>query len=354
VSAGPALEDAVGAVAPLDSAVERDARAELDAKTKPRRSLGRLEDLATQIASVHGSVRPDPLDPVVVVAAGDHGVAHEGVSAYPQEVTGQMLANFATGGAAVAVLCRNAGARLVVVDAGVVSPPSVSGLRDLSLGRGTANAAVGPAMERRVAAAGVSRGAALGRELTDAGAGVVALGEMGIGNTTVAAALTCALHGCDPAVACGRGTGLDDAGVAHKVDVVRRMLAANAPRADDPLGALASVGGFELAVLAGVALGAAGGRSVVLLDGFISSVAVLVATRLAPTLGDYLVASHRSPEPGHSLVLEALGLEPLLDLELRLGEGSGAALALPVLSGARAILVEMATFAGAGVTDTGR
>ena len=348
------LDEAVRGVTPLDEAVARDARAALDAKTKPRRSLGRLEDLAAQIASVRGSARPTPLEPVIVVAAGDHGVAHEGVSAYPQAVTGQMLANFATGGAAVAVLCRNAGARLVVVDAGVVSRPGLPGLRDLSLGRGTANAAAGPAMERTVAVEGLARGAALGRELADTGAGVVALGEMGIGNTTVAAALACALLGCDPAVACGRGTGLDDAGLAHKVDVVRRMLAVNHPRADDPLGALAVVGGFELAVLAGVALGAAGGRAVVLLDGFISSVAALVATRLAPTLEGYLVASHRSPEPGHALVLGALGLEPLLDLELRLGEGSGAALALPVLSGARAILVEMATFADAGVTDTGR
>ncbi|HET9287177.1 MAG TPA: nicotinate-nucleotide--dimethylbenzimidazole phosphoribosyltransferase [Gaiella sp.] len=348
------LDGPVRGLAPLDPAVERDARAALDAKTKPRRSLGTLEDLATRIASVRGSTRPAPLDPVVVVAAGDHGVAHEDVSAYPQEVTGQMLANFAGGGAAVAVLCRIAGARLVIVDAGVVSPPVVPGLRDLALGRGTANAAAGPAMERRIAVDGVARGAALGRELVDSGAGVVALGEMGIGNTTVAAAVTCALLGCDPAVACGRGTGLDQAGVARKVEVVGRMLAVNAPRADDPLGTLAAVGGFELAVLAGVALGAAGGRAVVLVDGYISSVSALVAARLAPALEGYLVASHRSPEPGHALVLEALRLDPLLDLGLRLGEGSGAALALPLLAAARAILVEMATFAEAGVSDTGR
>jgi nicotinate-nucleotide--dimethylbenzimidazole phosphoribosyltransferase len=276
------------------------------------------------------------------------------VSAYPQEVTAQMLATFANGGAAVAVLCRSAGARLVVVDAGVSAPPDVPGLRNLSLGRGSANAAEGPAMERTVACKGVARGAELGRELAADGAGVVGLGEMGIGNTTVAAALTCALVGCDATAACGRGTGLDDAGVAHKVGVVGRMLAVNAPRADDPLGALAAVGGFELAVLAGVALGAAGERAVVLLDGFISTVAALVAARLAPALADYLVAAHRSPEPGHALVLDDLGLAPLLELELRLGEGSGAALALPLLAAARAILVEMATFADAGVTDTGR
>jgi len=348
------VEGVAGAVATLGDAVGAEARARLDAKTKPRGSLGRLEELAVRIAIVRGDAQPGPLDPVVVVAAADHGVAVEGVSAYPREVTGQMLANFQTGGAAVAVLCRNAGARLVVVDAGVLEPPSLAGVVDLSLGRGTANAAVGAAMTRDVAEEGIVRGAALGRRLVGEGAGVVALGEMGIGNTTVAAALACALLGCDPRSACGRGTGLDDAGVAHKADVVRRMLAANRPAADDPLGALAGVGGFELAVLAGVALGAAAGRAVVLLDGFISSAAGLLAARLAPALGEYLVAAHRSPEPGHALVLDALGLDPLLDLELRLGEGSGAALALPLLDGARAILVEMATFADAGVSDTGR
>jgi nicotinate-nucleotide--dimethylbenzimidazole phosphoribosyltransferase len=348
------LDDVVRSVLPLHPAAERAARDALDAKTKPRRSLGRLEELAVRIAAVRGDVRPAPLEPVVVVAAGDHGVAAEGVSAYPQEVTGQMLAAFGRGGAAVAVLCRVASARLVVVDAGVATAPSMPGVLDLSLGRATANAATGPAMERTVAVQGVVRGAELGRRLAADGAGVVALGEMGIGNTTVASALTCALLGCAPEIACGRGTGLDDAGFARKMSVVARMLSVNRPAPDDPVGALASVGGFELAVLAGVALGAASGRSVVLLDGFISGVAALVATRLAPALDAYLVAAHRSPEPGHALVLEALGLEPLLDLELRLGEGSGAALALPLLSAARAILVDMATFADTGVTDTGR
>jgi len=348
------LEELARAISPLDETVAGEARAALDAKTKPRGSLGRLESLAVRIATVRGNTRPAPLEPAVVVAAGDHGVAREGVSAYPQEVTGQMLANFGAGGAAVAVLCHHVGARLVVVDAGVVEPPPVPGMLNLSLGSGTANAALGPAMKRAVAVDGLVRGGTLGRQLADGGAAVVALGEMGIGNTTVAAALTCALLGCEPQAACGRGTGIDDEGVAHKVDVVHRMLSVNHPDPGDPVGVLAAVGGFELAVLAGVALGAAGGRAVVLLDGFISTAAGLVAARIAPTLGDYFVASHRSPEPGHALVLDALGLEPLLDLELRLGEGSGAARALPLLAAARAILVEMATFADAGVTDTGR
>jgi nicotinate-nucleotide--dimethylbenzimidazole phosphoribosyltransferase len=344
------LRGAIDGLVVPEPALASAARAALDGKTKPPGSLGRLEDLAVRIACVRGTVEPPPLAPVLVVAAGDHGIAREGVSAYPQVVTGQMLGAFAAGGAAVAVLCRAAGARLVVVDAGVVSPPVVPGVLDLSLGSGTANPLDEPAMERSVALEGLVRGCELGRRLVADGAGVVALGEMGIGNTTVAAALACGLLGCRPVDACGRGTGLDDEALARKVDVVERVLAARRPEADDPLGTLAAVGGFELAVLAGVALGAARGRAVVLVDGYISTVAALVAARLAPALEPYLVAAHRSPEPGHALVLEELGLEPLLELELRLGEGSGAALALPLLTAARAILVEMATFDQAGVS----
>jgi nicotinate-nucleotide--dimethylbenzimidazole phosphoribosyltransferase len=276
------------------------------------------------------------------------------VSAYPQEVTRQMLANFAAGGAAISVLARSVGAELHVVDAGVVEPFEHAAIRSVRIRPGTANAAVGPAMSRAEAVEAVERGVALGAELAGSGANVIALGDMGIGNTTAASALACALLGRAPAEMCGPGTGLDARGVAHKVEVVERMLAANQPSPDDPLGALAAVGGFEIAFLAGVALGAAGEAAVVVLDGFITGVAGLAASRLDPALAGYLVASHRSPEPGHAGVLDALGLEPLLDLGLRLGEGSGAALALPLLAAARAILVEMATFEAAGVTDTGR
>jgi nicotinate-nucleotide--dimethylbenzimidazole phosphoribosyltransferase len=307
------------------------AQDELDRKTKPRGSLGRLEELAVRIDAIRGR---EPLRAVIVVAAADHGVAAEGVSAYPQEVTRQMVANFAGGGAAVSVLARQAGAEVRVVDAGVGNP--------------TGNIAVGPAMTRDEAAALVEQGRALARELSEFG--VIALGEMGIANSTVAAALAAALVPADPQDVCGRGTGLDDAGVAHKVAVVRRALAANTW--DDPLGALAALGGRELALLAGVALGA--DRQVVLIDGFISSTAALAAARIEPGAVAKMVASHRSPEPGHSLVLGALGLEPLLDLGLRLGEGSGAALALPLLASSLAILNEMATFESAGVTDAGR
>ena len=318
-----------------------DARRAYDAKTKPRASLGRLEDLGCRLAEIRGFV-PERLEAAIVVAAGDHGVAAEGVSAYPQEVTAQMVANFAAGGAAINVLARQADARLVVVDAGIATPFEHELVRPVSIGRGTANLAAGPAMTEEECARAVDAGRALAEELGDVD--VVGLGEMGIANTTSASALTAALLGVDPALVCGRGTGLDDAGVAHKLEVVRRALDVNAGR--DPLTAL---GGFELAFLAGLARGCAERRIAVLLDGFITSAAALAAG-----VPDVLIASHRSPEPGHALILDALGLEPLLDLGLRLGEGSGAALALPLLHASIAILREMATFADAGVTDAGR
>jgi nicotinate-nucleotide--dimethylbenzimidazole phosphoribosyltransferase len=316
------------------------ARRAFDAKTKPRGSLGRLEQLGVQIAQIRGTADPGPLRAAIVVAAADHGVAAEGVSAYPAEVTRQMLANFEAGGAAVCVLARAGGASLRVLDAGVGAP--------------TANITKGPAMSREDASLWIDRGIEVAEELAAEGFGIVGLGEMGIGNSTVAAALTAALLGADPTDVCGPGTGLDDAGVAHKVEVVRLALAVNAPDPDDPLGVLAAVGGFEFAALCGVALGAAGGGMVVVLDGFISSAAALVAARMQPAAVSAMVASHRSPEPGHARVFEALGLEPLLDLGMRLGEGSGAALCLPILNATLAILREMATFEAAGVTDAGR
>ncbi|HEY2071935.1 MAG TPA: nicotinate-nucleotide--dimethylbenzimidazole phosphoribosyltransferase [Gaiellaceae bacterium] len=303
-----------------------DARRAYDSKTKPRGSLGRLEDLGCRLAEIRGLV-PDRLDAAIIVAAGDHGVAAEGVSAYPQEVTAQMVANFEAGGAAINVLARHAGARLVIEDRGV--------------GRPTKNMAVGPAMTAEEVERELAAGAALVDELD---VDVIGLGEMGIANTTSASALTAAYLDVDPALVCGRGTGLDDEGVAHKIDVVRRSLEVNA--GVEPLQAF---GGFEIAFLAGVVRGCRRRRIAVLLDGFITG-----AAALASGVDDVLIASHRSPEPGHALILDALGLEPLLDLGLRLGEGSGAALALPLLQASVAILAEMATFGDAGVTDAGR
>jgi nicotinate-nucleotide--dimethylbenzimidazole phosphoribosyltransferase len=341
-------------IRPVDERARAAARRELDRKTKPRGSLGRLEELAVRIAGIRGSIELEPMPAAIVVAAADHGVAREGVSAYPQEVTRQMLANFAAGGAAVSVLARQAGAELVVVDAGVVEPFSHASVLDRRIGPGTADSALGPAMTVEHAAEAIRHGEALARELAEHGAAVVAVGDMGIGNTTSASALCCVLLGREPRAMCGAGTGLDEAGIAHKIGVVERILDCNRPDSDDALWVLAAVGGFEIALLVGVMLGAAANGAVVVLDGFITGSAALVAARLEPEVSDYLVASHLSPEPGHAAVLAELGLEPLLDLGLRLGEGSGAALAVPLVEAARAILVDMATFESAGVTDSGR
>lgn len=323
-----------------------EAQRRFDAKTKPRGSLGRLEDLGCRIAEIRGFV-PSWLECAIVVAAADHGVAQDGVSAYPQAVTAQMVANFAAGGAAINVLAREAGARLVVVDVGVATPTAHPDVQSVRVAAGTANMLERSAMTAEEAAAARAAGEALAAELSDVD--VVALGEMGIGNTTSAAAVTAALLDLDPAAVCGPGTGLDAAGIARKTDVVRRAIELH--RGADPL---ASLGGLELAFLAGVAIGCAARRIVVLLDGFITGVAALAAVRIEPDVRGVLIAAHRSPEPGHAYVLDALGLEPLIDLGLRLGEGSGAALAVPLLRSSIAILRDMATFSEAGVTDAGR
>ena len=343
----------IAAIPVPDPAAEQAARAALDAKTKPRGSLGRLEDLAARVAGIRAAVPTEPLAPVVVVCAADHGVAAEGVSAYPQEVTAQMLGNFAQGGAAVCVLARQAGARLVVVDVGVREPVDHPAILDRRVRAGTANAAEGPAMTVAEAERAVAAGVELAEDLVRDGAGIVALGEMGIGNTTAASALTAALLRADPDGVCGPGTGLDDAGVARKRAVVWRMLESNCVSAYDPLGALAGVGGLEIGALAGVALGCARQRTPVLVDGFISAAAALLAVCLENRCAGSLIAAHRSPEPGHRLILHALGIEPLLELDMRLGEGSGAALALPIVAAAVAILTDMASFDAAGVTDAG-
>jgi len=342
---------ALPAIAPVDPAVGDEAARRLDRKTKPTGSLGELEHLIARIAAARHTADLEPLRAALVLAAGDHGYSAENVSAYPAEVTTQMLANIVAGGAAINVLTRQAGAELVVVDAGVREELALPGIRSLRLGAGTGNAALGPAMPIDAAEQGLAAGVEIAAELAADGVGLLALGELGIGNTTAAAAVAAALLPADPAAACGRGTGIDQATLARKVDVVRRALETNADRMGDPLAALAAVGGFELAVLTGVCLGAAGNRQIVLLDGFVTAAAALVAARLDRGSVDYMIASHRSPEPGHDLVLADLGLEPLLELGLRLGEGSGAALAIPLVNAALALMAEMATFEEANVSD---
>jgi nicotinate-nucleotide--dimethylbenzimidazole phosphoribosyltransferase len=335
-------------IEPLDADAMRGARAELEHKTKPRGSLGRLEELAVQLAGI-GVSGPRC---AIVVAAADHGYADEGVSAYPAEVTRQMLQVFASGGAAISVLSRLVDAELVVVDAGVREELDDPHVRSVRIGPGTANATHGAAMSRQQALDALEAGISLARELAGR-VDIVALGDMGIGNTTSAGALHAALLGVPAAAVCGAGTGLDPEGVRRKAKVIDRALAANG-LLEDPVEVLAALGGFEIAFLAGVALGAAAERLAVVLDGFIVTAAALIAARLEPAAVAYMVAGHLSPEPGHRLGLGALGLRPLLDLELRLGEGTGAALALPLLRASLALLSEMATFDQAGVTDAGR
>ena len=346
------LEATLAEIKGADESAAAEAQRELDRKTKPRRSLGELEALVCRIAAIRGTIRLDRPRSAVVVAAGDHGVAAAGVSAYPQEVTRQMVANLIAGNAAVNVLAREFGAAFYLVDAGVAGPPT-EGVRSLGLGPGTVNFVAGPAMSREQALAGVEAGIAIARRLAQDNFDLLAIGDMGIGNTTSASALTAALLPAEPAAVCGRGTGIDDATLARKIEVVARALETNSPDPADPIGVLAALGGFEIAVLTGVCLGAAAVSVPVLLDGFVTGAAALVAARLQPLATETMIASHRSPEPGHSLVLADLGLRPLLDLGLRLGEGSGAALALPIVQAGLALLADMATFDDAGVTDAG-
>lgn len=337
----------------FDAEAAAAAQRALDGKTKPRGSLGRLEDLACRLAGIRGTERIERLEPAIVVCAADHGIAAEGVSAFPQEVTGQMLRNFAAGGAAVCVLARQAGARLVVADVGVLDPVDDPAVLDMRVRSGTANAAEGPAMTDAEMSRAVVSGIELADSLARDGVGVVALGEMGIANTTAASALTAALLRSAPDGLCGRGTGLDDAGLERKRAAVWRALEANCVSPRDPLGAVAGVGGLEIAALVGVVLGCAANRIPVVMDGFITSAAALAAVCVDTRASATLIASHRSPEPGHRLILRALDREPLLDLGLRLGEGSGAALALPIVAAAVAVLSDMASFEEAGVSNAG-
>ena len=345
-------------VAPLDEAAMATAHERLDRLTKPQGSLGRLERLVEQLAGITGAATPRVDHAAVVVFAGDHGVTAQGVSAYPSDVTAQMVANFVNGGAAINVLARAAGAELVVVDVGVagteVQSTGATRLVQARVRSGTRDMTVEPAMTREEALAAIAVGGDVVRDLIAGGCDAIALGEMGIGNTTAASALVAALTGRPPAHDTGRGTGLDDEAVRRKAQVIAAALERHRPSPADPVGTLAAVGGLEIAALVGALLAAGEARVPVVLDGFITGAAALVAVAIAANLGPRLIASNRSTEPGHRIVLEQLGLEPLLDLELRLGEGSGAALALPIIRAATLLLAEMATFDSAGVSGPAR
>jgi nicotinate-nucleotide--dimethylbenzimidazole phosphoribosyltransferase len=349
----PTLDETIRRINPPDAGVMAAARARQDSLTKPLGSLGRLEEISVQIAGIRGEITPQLEDKVIVTMAADHGVAADGVSLYPPEVTRQMVLNFLGGGAAINVLARHVGARVIVVDMGVSGGfEATPGLLSRPVASGTASMLRGPAMSREQAARAVLSGIEIvDEELSGAGLDIVGTGEMGIGNTTAASAITAVISGRPPAEVTGRGTGVDDAALQHKISVIETAIALNRPDPGDALDVLAKVGGFEIGGLAGVMLGAAAARRPVVIDGFISGAAALIGCGLAPQLKDYLIPAHLSVEAGHRAVLAHLGLKPVLDLDLRLGEGTGAALGINLAAAAVKILGEMATFGEAGVSE---
>ena len=338
-------------VPPIDRAAMESAARRWDTLTKPQGSLGKLESLGARIAGMTGQPVPAIGRKVIFTVAADHGVAAEGVSAYPQSVTAQMVLNFLRGGAGINVLARHAGAEVIVVDAGIAGEPlTAPGLVSMRVRSGTANMAKEPAMTREEAERSVSNGMRVFREAhRKSGITLIGLGDMGIGNTTASSALTALFTGKPVESVTGRGTGLDDSQLRRKIDLIERAIRLHRPDPEEGLDALAKVGGLEIGCLAGIALAAAEARVPVVLDGFITTAAALTAWRIDPAVKEYFIPSHRSVEPGHRAALQALDLEPLLDLALRLGEGTGAALAFGIIEASVKLLAEMATFGEAGV-----
>ncbi|HEU4965692.1 MAG TPA: nicotinate-nucleotide--dimethylbenzimidazole phosphoribosyltransferase [Bacilli bacterium] len=333
----------------LDEQVMKAARERWDRLTKPLGALGQVEEIGIRLAGIQGTVFPSTLRKAVVVMCGDHGVVAEGVSAFPQAVTGLMMHNFTRGGAAINVLARQMGAQVHVVDVGSCVEEELQGVHLRKVRRGTANMAQGPAMTREEAMQAIEVGREKAAQLQADGVQVVALGEMGIGNTTPSAAVTAVLTGRSLEQLVGRGTGIKEEAVRHKLAVIAQAIAVNHPQAADPLDVLTKVGGLEIAGLVGVVLGAAQRRLAVVVDGVIAGAAALVAQRMVPGAGAYLFASHLSQEPAHAVILQELGLQPLLHLDMRLGEGTGAVLTFPLLDAATRLVREMATFADLGL-----
>jgi nicotinate-nucleotide--dimethylbenzimidazole phosphoribosyltransferase len=349
---GNTLDRVLKAIRPLDETAMAAARARQDALTKPQGSLGRLEELSIQLAGIQGKTMPQIKTKAIITMAGDHGVVAEKVGNWPQEVTAQMVYNFLRGGAGINVLGRHVGARVVVVDMGVATElkPHPE-LLSRKVAFGTKNMALGPAMTREQAVTAVKTGIDVINAEVAKGLDIVGTGDMGIGNTTASSAVCAAITGEAAEKVTGRGTGINDKQLKHKIAVVKRALEVNHPDPNDPVDVLSKVGGFEIGGLAGVMLGAAAHRIPVVIDGFISGAAALIATALAPQLKGYLIAAHVSAEAGHRLLLTHLGLTPLLDLGMRLGEGTGAALGIFLAEAAARILSEMATFAEASVSE---
>jgi nicotinate-nucleotide--dimethylbenzimidazole phosphoribosyltransferase len=348
------FDETIREILPVNRGLEPRVCARLDSLTKPPGSLGDLEDIAVQYCLARGTLTPHLGKKIIFSFAGDHGVVDEGVSAYPGEVTRQMVRNMLSGGAAVNVLARHAGAEVRVVDIGVAgSPEEAEGLIVKKVRPGTANMAEGPAMTKEEARQAVEVGIGLARDAADEGATLIGTGEMGIGNTTPSSALLASLLPCGVREATGRGTGIDGKTLARKITVIERSLEANRVSLTDPLQALAAVGGLEIAGICGLILGAASKKVPVAVDGFISSAGALVACRLCPHAVDYLFFSHLSAEAGHKVFFEHFHARPLLDLGMRLGEGTGAALAMFLIEAAVRVYTEMATFESAGVSRKG-
>jgi nicotinate-nucleotide--dimethylbenzimidazole phosphoribosyltransferase len=346
------LDSLISTIQPLDEAARRSARARQDILTKPRGSLGRLEELSIQLAGMKANPFPSVERKAIIVMAADHGVAMEGVSAFPREVTAQMVLNFLRGGAAINVLARQAGARVTVIDIGVAADfEPMSGLMRRKIMCGTRNQAQGPAMTRAEAEQALQVGIDILNDEVASGLDIVATGDMGIGNTTPSSAIAAAMTGLPVSQVVGRGTGIDDQGLERKIKVIEQALAVNQPDPKDAMDVLHKVGGLEIAGLAGVMIAAANHRIPIVIDGFISTAAAMIAVGIAPAVRDYLISAHQSVEVGHQAMLRYLNLVPLLDLNLRLGEGTGAALAFHLIEASTRILREMATFDEAGVSD---
>jgi nicotinate-nucleotide--dimethylbenzimidazole phosphoribosyltransferase len=345
------FQERLASIQPVDHDFEERARVRLDDLTKPVGSLGRLEDLILRLSGIRRELTPTLDRLVCLLFAADHGVTAEGVSAYPPEVTAQMVVNIVSGGAVSSVLARQHGVKLRVVDVGVRVPVEHPEVVSRKVALGTRNFAHGPAMTRAEAEEAVAVGMAMADEAVAGGCQLLLVGEMGIGNTTAAAALVALLCDCPIEQVVGAGTGITEDRRKHKADVIRRAIEVNQPLATDPWDVLSKLGGLEIAAIAGAILSAAGHRIPVLLDGLMTGVAALWASRCDKRVGDYLIASHVSAEPAHRMVLRELGLKPLLDLEMRLGEASGALLALPLVESACRVMAETATFSSAGVSS---
>lgn len=345
------MEETIKKIGALDERAISAARARQDILTKPAGSLGTLEDISTKVAGITGNAMPKMKDKVIITMAGDHGVTDDGVSAYPKEVTAQMVYNFLNDGAAINVLARHAGARVVIVDMGVAVDFTHERLVSKKIAYGTANMAKGPAMSYEDAVRSIEAGIEVFESEAKKGVDIVGVGDMGIGNTTSSSAIVAVITGYDVKKVTGRGTGIDDAGLEKKIAVIEEAIRVNKPNNKDAIEVLAKVGGFEIGGMAGVILAAASHRVPVVIDGFISGTAALVAYGIAPAVKDYMIAAHRSVERGHSVTLDYIGLKPLLDLDMRLGEGTGAALGISIVDAACKILGEMATFEDAGVSE---